>query len=168
MGVGVKGERGDGNGSGDRGGRTPTCAPSQPRQRYSLVKHEQPHERQLREEGSWASWPCLQRQGARHECTSKPLRRGSHHMPHSSGREGTKSKRLQAHEVHAGGCGLDLLTALWALSAWPQKQRESLATREQSAPLFFERHTMYTPLATALWAPRLSACIIALAPGATP
>lgn len=34
-------------------------------------------------------------QGARHVWTLKPLRRGSHHIPTSSGREGTKSKRLQ-------------------------------------------------------------------------
>lgn len=36
-------------------------------------------------------------QGARHFKTLKSFLLGSHHIPHSSGRDGIKAKRLHAH-----------------------------------------------------------------------
>ena len=69
------------------------------------------------------------------------LRRGSHHMPTSSGRDGTYSKRGHAHARHGGGCGLPALIGACAASGQPQKQRDLPPTRAQSAPLR-PRHTM--------------------------
>lgn len=47
-------------------------------------KMPQPH-MQRRDCGSWSSWPWPQRHLARHVCTLKPLRRGNHQSPTSSG-----------------------------------------------------------------------------------
>lgn len=62
----------------------------------------------------------------------KSLRRTSQYMPHSSGRVGTKAKRLQGQSLQAVFCFLPKRESLCCGKRWPQKHLENLPRREHS------------------------------------
>ena len=65
-------------------------------------------------------------QGGLQEATSKSFLLTSQYIPHSSGREGTKAKRLQGHFWHAVVLFLPKNCWLCPVKRWPQKHLEYL------------------------------------------
>ena len=77
-------------------------------------------------------WSDGNLQGGLQEATSKSFLLTSQYIPHSSGREGTKAKRLQGHFWHAVVLFLPKNCWLCPVKRCPQKHLEYLPRRKHS------------------------------------